>query len=544
MNARWRRALMNWRVWLLIIVLVLSIVAIHPRFGAQGAAIRSIAKDSPAAMANFAAPAGNIRPVDRELISAVNSVPVTDALGFYGLVDATPPQEVLIIQTNKGTYVVPPRVRTYNETDARNRTIERNETVPLGISVTDAPVNNLRLGLDLSGGTRVVLKPAERISQDDLDLIVSHITQRLNVYGLSDIIVRTARDLQGDDFIIVEIAGADKDEVQQLLASQGKFEGRVGNTTVFRGGQDITFVCRSPDCMGPRNGQCTQVEGGWQCLFAFGITLSPEAAQRQADATRDLPVNADVGGAYLSQPLDLYLDDELVNSLQISADLKGRAVTQIEISGAGSGTTVESARVDAGANLKQLQTVLITGSLPVKLEVVKTDGISPAIGAEFVKNALLLGLLSILSVVIVLVIRYREPLISIPIIITMLSEITIVLGFAGLTGWNLDLAAIAAIVIAIGSGVDDQIVMIDETLNDQLGRERQRSWRERIRMAFLIVLASFFTLAAAMVPLFFAGAGLLRGFAVTTLVGITAGVLITRPAFAHILEVIIRKEEE
>jgi len=113
-----------------------------------------------------------------------------------------------------------------------------------------------------------------------------------------------------------------------------------------------------------------------------------------------------------------------------------------------------------------------------------------------------------------------------------------------LTGWNLDLAAIAAIVIAIGSGVDDQIVMIDETLNDKLGKERRRSWKERIGMAFLIVLISYFTLASAMIPLFFAGAGLLRGFAITTLVGITAGVLITRPAFAQFMEILLKKDDE
>ncbi len=543
MNARLRKLLGSWRVWLLIIVLLLSVIAIRPQFDTQGAVVRSVVKESPAALANIQSPLPTERPVDRERVLSVNGVEVEDADGFYAIMARTAPEDFLQIRTDRGTYLVPSRITTVNVTNGtRNST--QNVTVALGLSVADVPRSNIRLGLDLSGGTRVVLKPETKISQSDLDLVVAHITQRLNVYGLSDIIVRTARDLSGDDFIIVEIAGADRDEVQRLLASQGKFEGRIGNQTVFRGGQDITFVCRSPDCMGPQNGVCQAVEGGAQCMFAFAITLTPEAAQRQADVTRNLSVLGDLGGAHLSQPLDLYLDDDLVTSLQIAADLKGRAQTDIQITGAGSGPTQAAARVAAGESMKQLQTVLVTGSLPVKLEIVKTDGISPAIGSEFVKNALLLGLLSILAVTIVLVIRYRQPLISIPIVITMLSEITIVLGFAGLTGWNLDLAAIAAIVIAIGSGVDDQIVMIDETLNDKLGKERRRSWKERIGMAFLIVLLSYFTLAAAMIPLFFAGAGLLRGFAITTLVGITAGVLITRPAFAQFMEVLLKKDED
>ena len=39
-----------------------------------------------------------------------------------------------------------------------------------------------------------------------------------------------------------------------------------------------------------------------------------------------------------------------------------------------------------------------------------------------------------------------------------------------------------------------------------------------------------------MFPLFGAGAGLIRGFAITTILGVTIGVFITRPAYAAILE--------
>jgi preprotein translocase subunit SecD len=411
--------------------------------------------------------------------------------------------------------------------------------------VYDAPKTNLHLGLDLSGGTRVILKPKEKVSEEDLTLIIDNIKQRLNVYGLSDIIVRSARDLSGQDYIVVEIAGANKDEVRELLAQQGKFEAKIGNDTVFQGGKDITYVCRSAECSGiDRQRGCGDAVEGQICFFSFQITLSPDAAERQASITKELDVRIDQGGNYLSKPLTLYLDDEQVDELQIAADLKGRAATSILITGSGVGPTRQAAAQDAITNMKKLQTVLVTGSLPVELEIVKSDGISPALGKEFITNAIMLGIFSILAVAIVLVIRYRELLISIPIIITMLSEVLITLGFAAWVGWNLDLAAIAAIVIAIGSGVDDQIVIIDETLRGGVEKDTSRTWKEKIGRAFFIVLASYFTLAAAMIPLFFAGAGLLRGFALTTLVGITVGVLITRPAFANIVEHLVGKDDE
>ena len=190
------------------------------------------------------------------------------------------------------------------------------------------------------------------------------------------------------------------------------------------------------------------------------------------------------------------------------------------------------------SGMKQLQTVLITGSLPVKLNVVKIDTVSPTLGDEFVKNIIFVGILALFIVSIVVVIRYRDIKIAIPMLITMGSEIILLLGFASLIGWNLDLAAIAGILIAVGTGVDDQIVIVDEI------KERKSSsllnWKERIKRAFFIIMAAYFTTVVAMLPLWSAGAGLVRGFAITTIVGVSFGVFVTRPAFAKIMEILIK----
>ena len=50
--------------------------------------------------------------------------------------------------------------------------------------------------------------------------------------------------------MLIEIAGATRDEVRELIGQQVKFEAKIGNQTVFRGGDDITYVCRSADCAG------------------------------------------------------------------------------------------------------------------------------------------------------------------------------------------------------------------------------------------------------------------------------------------------------
>jgi len=106
----------------------------------------------------------------------------------------------------------------------------------------------------------------------------------------------------------------------------------------------------------------------------------------------------------------LYLDDKLVDSLLISEGLKGRVTTQIQISGSGVGETKEDAYNAAKDSMKNLQTILITGSLPFKLKVVKLDTISPTLGASFVKYLFIAGGVALLLVVLTILVSIKQKL--------------------------------------------------------------------------------------------------------------------------------------
>ena len=127
--------------------------------------------------------------------------------------------------------------------------------------------------------------------------------------------------------------------------------------------------------------------------------------------------------------------------------------------------------------------------------------------------------------------------IALPMLFIMVSEIVITLGLVSLLGeffeWRLDIVGIAGLIAAVGTGVDDQIVIADEVLR---GADKVYNWKQRIKRAFFIIFAAFATTLVAMLPLISAGAGLIRGFALTTIFGITIGVFITRPAFASMIE--------
>jgi len=416
------------------------------------------------------------------------------------------------------------------QTDAGEFIIFTNQTPDF--TVSNIPKTNLKTGLDLSGGARAIVRPMNvTISQSEMDDLIMITSNRFNAFGISDVDVRGVIDLEGNRFLRVEVAGITPEDLKSLVGQQGKFEAKIGNETVFIGGErDITSVCRNDaTCAGIES--CNPSGGEYFCSFRFTVYLSEEAAQRHAQITGNLSVNSTAQGNYLSQKLDLFLDDNLVDSLLISENLKGKATTQISIQGSGSGKDQTEAYNAAEESMHKLQTILITGSLPYKLEIVKMDSVSPVLGKQFTKNITLLGIVIFLIVSVLMFVKYRKIKISLAVILTMFSEVFITLGIAAVIAWNLDAPSIAGILAGIGTGVNDQIVIIDESVSKE-----SSSLKARIKRAFFIIIGAFFTIFAAMLPLFWAGAGLLRGFALTTILGITVGILITRPAFIEILK--------
>jgi preprotein translocase subunit SecD len=322
--------------------------------------------------------------------------------------------------------------------------------------------------------------------------------------------------------------------LEELIAKQGKFEAKIKNETVFVGGVDIADVCRNDaKCAGIT--QCAAIQDGEACSFRFSVFLTEEAAKRHANITKDIPL--DETGKYLTEKLYLYVDGNEVESLAVSAGLKGQATTQISIEGSGTGKTREDAFNNAKAQMNKLQTILITGSLPYQLEIEKLDTISPTLGSDFIRTILIAGGVAILSIAIIIFVRYRKFKASLALLFTSLSEIAIILGAAAFIKWNLDLPSIAGILATIGTGVDQQIIILDETT-----REKITSFAERMKRALFIVVGAYATNVASLIPLYWAGAGLFKGFAFTTIIGITAGVLITRPAFAEMIKKMSQSE--
>lgn len=336
-------------------------------------------------------------------------------------------------------------------------------------------------------------------------------------------------------------------------------------------GKDIELVYTGPE----RSGIVPQ-KGGY--MFYFAVLISQDGAQRFAEVTSGIDTRLDVqtGEEYLDSEILLYMDREKVSELNIGADLRGKVVNKVSIQG------TRATKEEAIDERLRLQTILRSGALPTGLEVVSRDIISPTLGRGFIHSALGAGLIAAIVVASIVFFRYRSLKVALPLLLIGLSEVIIILGVASINdsyiwggvlvfalvlvavsflkgeepdisalvgvvlipllgvmfSWTIDLAAIAGIIAAIGTGIDHQIIIADETIR---GKKKEKIYtiKEKVKKAFVIIFGAAATTVAAMVPLVFLGAGLVKGFAITTTVGVLVGLLITRPAYGKVVEVLV-----
>lgn len=407
-------------------------------------------------------------------------------------------------------------------------------------SVASISVFGIQQGLDLKGGSQIQIHLEKPVDTNTMSTVTGVLDKRLNAFGVKDVQVRPS----GNQDVIIEIAGVKPEDVANIVGTPGKFEAKIGNQTVFVGSDIVTVKPYS-------------VEGTtWHVPF----TVTTDAANRFAQAAK--------GKA--GTPVDFYLDDKLVSSPLIDAGLaNGVASTDVEVSG-----TAETA-AKAQEQAKNIQTILQSGALPVKVTITSVSSVSAELGSQFRYGALIAGFLALVVISIIIFIRYRTPKLVIPIIFTSVAELVLILGVASVIHWNIDLAAIAGILAAIGTGVDDQIIITDEVLKGKRELKTSSSkksknakktkkaksgnkkvkvskritgFRVRIKSAFFIIYASAATLIAAMLPIAYigfsrgtTGIGVLIGFAFTTIIGVLIGILITRPVYAKFMELFISK---
>ena len=88
----------NWRVILLAAFIILSVVAIGFNPLSEGVAIRSVMKDSAAALAGMESPKPTVTPMGRERIIAINNQPVASLSDYSHIASGFIPNQTVTIK--------------------------------------------------------------------------------------------------------------------------------------------------------------------------------------------------------------------------------------------------------------------------------------------------------------------------------------------------------------------------------------------------------------------------------------------------------------
>ncbi|OGX54018.1 MAG: hypothetical protein A2460_03360, partial [Omnitrophica WOR_2 bacterium RIFOXYC2_FULL_43_9] len=163
-------------------------------------------------------------------------------------------------------------------------------------------------------------------------------------------------------------------------------------------------------------------------------------------------------------------------------------------------------------------------------EVLRVENVGPVAGKELQKKALMALGLSLLGILFYVAYRFKHFNFAIAGVIALFHDVLVTLGILALTGKQIDLLIVTALLTIAGYSINDTIVIYDRV------RENMRAQR-KLTLAQIINLSVNQTLSRSILTsgvtllavsaLFFWGGAILHNFAFSLLVGFISGVYST-----------------
>jgi preprotein translocase subunit SecD len=418
------------------------------------------------------------------------------------------------------------------------------------VDVTDPAVDEaqFRAAMDASGYAYESIRSG--VTDQTRGVAEEIIRGKINEAGLSGGSAQQVQSITGEYFLLVEVPGEGREDVIELLEERGTVQIAIAypDPEAPDGTAVEENVLIQDDF--ENIGTASQRERGTGAYVPVSVVneapaggQSPAARFQSAavergvaSATGGATCNYDMSADALAENSDpcllLMVNGEVVNAFGMVNDLAASMAR---------GSWAESGNFRlTTTNFSDAQTISINlraGALPAELDIGgqgTSSTISASQGENFRFYSAITGILAVFAVAGMVFVRYREPRVALPMILTALAEVYALLGFAALVGYPLELAVIAGFIAVVGTGVDDLVIIADEVMSE--GEVNSRTvFDSRFRRAFWVIGAAAATTIVAMSPLMVLSLGDLSGFAIFTILGVLVGVLITRPAYGDIL---------
>ncbi len=211
--------------------------------------------------------------------------------------------------------------------------------------------------------------------------------------------------------------------------------------------------------------------------------------------------------AHIRDGMAIVLNGEIATLATINSRLPGSGIIE---GGAGGFTQQE---------VKDLISVLRSGSLRIKPQLIDKSRVGASLGEDYIVSGTVSALVAFFVVVVFMVFVYRR--LGWFSVLGLVANLILLLGVLALWGATLTLPGLAGIVLTVGMAVDGNI-LIFERLREEMVRGLKLAQAAKAgfeRAAVTIIDANLTTLIAGII-LYWAGTGPIRGFATTLCVGI------------------------
>lgn len=398
-----------------------------------------------------------------------------------------------------------------------------------------------KLGLDLKGGVRVVLRaqteklPPEKQREwrpENMASVVDIVERRVNRLGVTESVV--AR--QGQDRIVVELPGVvDEQEALRLIQTTAQLEfwylpsvqsernpmARYRLDIRQEGGQEITTIYdtveqkevdtvafledqrRRAQEMGEQNPVVTGADLKPTCKLVYdqvgrpqvSFEFNAEGARRFGDFTRK----------HVKEILAIVLDNRIISAPRINEPiLGGKGVIE------GNFTAKEAA---------ELATLLNSGALPVPLEIIQTTKVGATLGKESVRQSLWAGIAGLAVVLLFMIGYYLLPGVLAAIALGLYALYSLAAYKA--LGVVLTVPGIAAFILSIGMAVDANILIFERVKEElRAGKTLKAAIDDGFKRAFTAIFDSNVCTIITSLILFALGTGAVKGFALMLMIGV------------------------
>lgn len=353
--------------------------------------------------------------------------------------------------------------------------------IGLFVAFVQPLANSIRQGLDLQGGTHVVLEaeatPEAPVNNDAMERVVNIMEKRVNELGLTEPMIQR----QGERRIIIELPGIkDPDKAIAVIGKTAmlEFQDEEGNTVLT--GTDLKDAKEQTD---------------QQNQYLVSLEFSDEGGQKFADLT-----TKNVG-----RRIAILLDGQILTAPNVKEPITG-----------GKAVITGQRSLEEAHNLAIL---LRSGALPVKVNIIETRTVGPTLGQDSKDKSEFAFTIGIGAVLVFMLLFYRlSGLIA---DISLMVYVLLLLASLKFLDATLTLPGVAGIILSVGMAVDANVLIFEHFKEEyKKGSTLRMAMNAGFKRAFTTIFDSNLTTIIAAMVLFAFGTGSIRGFAITLGLGV------------------------